>query len=596
MTYRANCDESGSENARNPQDPVEDSRLIGNLSPATLYSCAVYGIGDGDVYAPRPGPSATIQVATLPLVTPTPTPQPEIDVAAPTGLSVVMTGSSTSNQSCSAKFTWDIPTGAVAYQYEAVLVGNEGRNPQQPPHGPVNEHVFYGLWCSTEYQFRVKARGNGSLIWQGVQQDVIYTIEFSEFATLRATTGPYTPRPNVKPTFNVAYKEYFFHVRKAYTIDLPVATGGNGELTYSFAPALGNGLMFDEVNHHIMVPGVGPVAADQVTYTLTVEDSDGVTDTTEIIVSVFDVTFPAEILEYRRPMLLEELQSSIFDRIDVGLADALLTRSRSYEARVGLPATAGYEVNTNTCTWSASGTLWSNWLTLNGATNIRMTRCGRGAEEAVPIQVELRYIEGGATKTIELVTLPLTIVQARHHRDNVASYRLEDPWLPTMPSAYSSYPAVSQSTLQSLVESGKSGWSTGGFSFTEAASSPDFIIKGYFTNDSKCIQTAIACFTQGAPGGHFTDTGTLWIEFPPTGNGSDPREWTTDPNEIGRGQMDYYYLPYAVHHEMGHAAGLGHTPPSEASIMREIYQEEVVTIQSHDTTAISNLYSGHTPH
>ncbi len=113
-----------------------------------------------------------------------------------------MTGSSVSNKSCSAKFTWNVPTGAVAYEYEAVLVGVEGQSPQnpiQPPHGPANEWTFYGLWCSTQYDFRVKARGNGSNIWQGEKQPVIYTKNFSAWATKRATTGTYTP-PTPTPT------------------------------------------------------------------------------------------------------------------------------------------------------------------------------------------------------------------------------------------------------------------------------------------------------------------------------------------------------------------------------------------------------------
>ena len=113
-----------------------------------------------------------------------------------------MTDSSTSHKGCSAKFTWNVPTGAVAYQYDAVEVGVEGqspRNPQQPPHGPENEWTFYGLWCSTEYDFRVKARGNGSNIWRGDRLDVIYTTTFSGWATKRATTGQYNP-PTPTPT------------------------------------------------------------------------------------------------------------------------------------------------------------------------------------------------------------------------------------------------------------------------------------------------------------------------------------------------------------------------------------------------------------
>ena len=74
MSYTASCGESVLEDTRNPEDPIENARMIGGLTPGTQYSCAVYGVGDGKTYARRQSLPATIQVATLPLDTPTPTP------------------------------------------------------------------------------------------------------------------------------------------------------------------------------------------------------------------------------------------------------------------------------------------------------------------------------------------------------------------------------------------------------------------------------------------------------------------------------------------------------------------------------------------
>ena len=164
------------------------SHTVSNLSYDTGYDFRIAAFGDGSTFAAQWGPYSSDSATTVPKTL--------VNVSEPTGLAVEMTGSSTSNQGCSAKFTWDVPTGAVAYEYEAVLVGNEGdssRIPTEPPHGPENEHIFYGLWCSTEYQFRVMARGNGSDIWRGEEQDVIYTTEWSGWATHRATTAAYTP-------------------------------------------------------------------------------------------------------------------------------------------------------------------------------------------------------------------------------------------------------------------------------------------------------------------------------------------------------------------------------------------------------------------
>ncbi len=194
------------------------SHTVSDLSYNTGYDFRIAAFGDGSTFAAQWGSYSSDSVAT----------KPRVNVSEPTGLAVEMTGSSTSHQSCSAKFTWDVPTGAVAYEYEAALVGNEGasrRNPTEPPHGPENEHVFDGLWCSTEYDFRVKARGNGSDIWKGEEQDVIYTTEWSGWATYRATTKPYTPTTLITPTLT--------------------ATANNGRVDLSWTIVSGSGITYE---------------------------------------------------------------------------------------------------------------------------------------------------------------------------------------------------------------------------------------------------------------------------------------------------------------------------------------------------------------
>ena len=534
--------------------------------------------------------------------TPTPTPLPRVNVAAPSGLSLAMTGSLSSRKSCSAKFTWNVPTGAVAYEYEAVEVGVEDQSPRvpvQPPHGPDNEWVFYGLWCSTEYDFRVKARGNGSNIWRGDRLDVIYTKTFSDWATKRATTGPYTPPPNSAPKFAVDREEVFFHVGQVNTIALPVATGGNGDLTYTLS-TLGTGLTFDEDNHQINIASSGPVAADQLTYTLSAHDSDSDTsnadaDTTEIVVNFFNITIVADHVEYRGPTSLPYLQTSVYDRLEVGVSDAVLTRSRDYKVQFSLPDSTGYKLKTHSCAAAILSPLWSGWLDLNGATEIHMVRCGLGARGSSSVPVEIQYDDGGITRTVELATLSLTFLQARHHPDNVASYQLRDPWIGITPPSYSTYDVIAQDKLASIVTTGKNAWSTTDFRFSPVTSSPDIYITGYFLENNLCGGDAIACISRPSAT-HYAGTRNLQIEFPPKGVEDDPRNWTVERYLLNSGQTDYFYLPAVVVHEMGHGAGLGHPDNGEYSIMSQGYQERIVTVTSLDITAISKLYSGHTPH
>ena len=72
-------------------------------------------------------------------------------------------------------------------------------------------------------------------------------------------------------------------------VTLPAASGGTGALTYTVAPALGNGLAFDAATRQ--VSGTPTAAADAASYTLTAADTDG--DTADLAFTV-TVTEPAD--------------------------------------------------------------------------------------------------------------------------------------------------------------------------------------------------------------------------------------------------------------------------------------------------------------
>ena len=544
---------------------------------------------------------------TPPTPTPTPTPKPQVDVSAPTGLSVQMTGSASGQQNCSATFTWDRPTGAVAYEYEAVLVGNEARNPQepQPPHGPDNEWTFYGLWCSTEYDFRVKARGNGSDIWQGNIQPVIYTTDWSNWATYNATTFPFVPRPDRQPTFSVSTTEMFFHrgemlVAKA----LPTATGGNGALTYSISPEPTNGVSFNETAHTLTVDGKQS-AADVVTYTLTVEDTDDNVADTSINVSVFDLDVRADVSEYHTNATLESTNWGLLAYGNVRVTDSI-RRARNYSVQIGFPRSAGFELNTWECAWpsgASSDILRSNWKSLAGSENVPLVRCGRGATAIYNIHIKVQFTEGGQTHEYDLLTFPARLESATHHVDNNATYHALSPWIDPVPPPHTpDYDNVTQNQLQTALDAAAGKWNSVSAPFAFAlgsTSSYDILVRGYNQGYAGCsADSAIACTDWNLDSsGHVAGTMTIWFEFPAKSGPLPERGWTVDPKDLADQPERFYDLRSTILHELGHAASLAHALGSVPSIMVSNYTG-ATSIRSYDQSGIQALYEGHSagPH
>ncbi len=73
-------------------------------------------------------------------------------------------------------------------------------------------------------------------------------------------------------------------------VTLPEATGGNGDLTYSFNPALPSGLDFNQNTR--VLSGIPTAASGQVLYTYTVTDEDGSTDHIQFNITTENDRFP----------------------------------------------------------------------------------------------------------------------------------------------------------------------------------------------------------------------------------------------------------------------------------------------------------------
>ena len=82
-------------------------------------------------------------------------------------------------------------------------------------------------------------------------------------------------RVNTMPTFGdlSVQEQKFTQNTPIEKVVLPEATGGDGELVYSLAPELPEGLRFDPVIR--MLSGTPAVATEEIEYTYTATDADG---------------------------------------------------------------------------------------------------------------------------------------------------------------------------------------------------------------------------------------------------------------------------------------------------------------------------------
>lgn len=535
-----------------------------------------------------------------------------------------MTNSRTGHNGCSAKFTWSRPTGAVTFDYRASSVENEGRNlPRNPQETPDNEKVYYGLWCSTQYEFKVRAKGNGH---DTDGDGIAYTTRWSSFAITLATTGTYTPPtpvPDKVPSFSTTSTSMFFNKDIYESRNLPTATGGDGTITYTLSPSVGNGLSFNVSNHAIA--GSADAAAKKVSYTLTAMDSDGDTATTKVDVSVFDLSLLVTSETHATDTDFGASKWSVLQYGTVKIVDSI-ERNPRFNVRVGFPATAGFKMNSRVCSWPLSSQplmmLWSDWIFIGGYTQFPIVRCERGSGGTVSVPVEIEV--GGEVHRV--ATLSINMPQSFHHRDNVATYNVQNPWLASssVPSKFSSYNLLDQSFVVASAKRAGSAWNAlpSSLTFTyDTGSDPDFVIKGFINpGTSQCgTFSAIACLVyDGGEYPHFhknARTGLprpeLRLEFPPQASTDpQPRNWSVDASEVEKEPYKFYFLDWGLMHEFGHGAGLGHSPYQGApdTIMTSTYIYRLVyengewkekvwrAPTAHDSRALDGIYTGHSVH
>ena len=78
-------------------------------------------------------------------------------------------------------------------------------------------------------------------------------------------------------------------------------------------------------------------------------------------------------------------------------------------------------------------------------------------------------------------------------------------------------------------------------------------------------------------------------------NGSEV-EWVSKTQPGGGIDPDKRYLPHTIAHELGHVAGLAHSPGMNEIMYSTLDEGVVVTLSENDESAMKSIYKSHTKH
>ncbi len=214
-------------------------------------------------------------------------------------------------------------------------------------------------------------------------------------AGLTVRLGSTTSAPAFAGNASIA-NQSLIQNRTMRTVQLPVATGGNGALTYTITPTLPPGLRFDAATH--LLSGTPTATSTQATYTYTVSDSDADTASTDEDA----LTFTLAVLG---PTTLK-----VYHEVEDGSLRKDGVRTFNLDYLFNGPSATTYTVTSSDAT-VATATVSSSTLTLTGlkpgAATITVTATASGSSVSQSFDLEIY----GQNSTPVWSTVPATTVQ-----------------------------------------------------------------------------------------------------------------------------------------------------------------------------------------
>ena len=489
--------------------------------------------------------------------------------------------------STSVRARWEEPSdGGTDLTGYGLLFWRDGTT--QPPYSSALvkgasalSHPYRNLQPATTYKFRIHA-------CNGPDSCGYWTVPIVQVTTDPAPedTPTPTPRPTAAPpppvsgapSFGpVAAADYKFRVgHRLVDLPLPAATGGNGPLTYSLAPPLGNGLAFDAATHTIS--GMPTTAANRAMYTYTATDRDGKKAEIAVYVTVFDIAESVVEGGVARPLL--ESTWGVLGYHTVVLREGTISRTDGHQLRLRIPAGAGFQFG-QTCTWPAaaptdSTMLESPWV--QSSYGFYVVRCALGGGTNVRVEVQARLGDGGTP--VLLYDATMNIKQSWHRHDRTVAYYIRGTSVTTIHGVTVGtqeglFPASTSTpnpllTAPANYEHAANAWANvraRGVTVTPATAEAgaDVIISGYWdpgTDDDQC-GGSVACTYPAGTYPHIGDGQPFLIEDPPRWDGGPQEVWTISLADWNGDRDLYEYLPYVLMHEFGHTLGLGEGADSD---------------------------------
>ena len=395
--------------------------------------------------------------------------------------------------------------------------------------------------------------------------------------------------------------DYYFQAGESVGVTFPEASGGEGTLTYSISPIIGNGTTFTSATRRLSGRFSDP--ATTTTYTYTVADPHGYKISRHFDVTIFDLE-----LKVAQGRTIRDLEDSLWltlDRYQLTIRDTTI-RTTDYRFRLDIPIGTGFEVDKELCDWPQvpdTDIDSTPWLELGD--EVYLLRCAIGTGGPAGIDIKVRVQGSGIYHN--LYTFDEDIDHSWHFVDHQISYEVENPVLGSSSINYPGYArSMSQAEIEQAVELSADIWNgtdgihsiwgsgTAPVTYTEVSSAPDVTISGYWRDPTGADPCGggFACVPRPPVGAYpHVPQHTLRVAFPAQLYGNDLyARWTNDFDKAKKRQAFYKYLPRTIMHELGHSAGLFH-PPLGHSLMSGF--TTLPAPQQYDIDAMTFAYDGH---
>ena len=152
-----------------------------------------------------------------------------------------------------------------------------------------SDGTFTAISGTTDAAYTPVAGDEGNYLRATASYDDTFSETGDDKKTASATTSAVAARPDTAPSFgDKTVDALSYTVGDATTLTLPVATNGNGDLTYSLTPGLPAGLTFDAATR--MLSGTPETSLAATSYSYIVTDADDNTEASDTDTLLFDIT------------------------------------------------------------------------------------------------------------------------------------------------------------------------------------------------------------------------------------------------------------------------------------------------------------------